>query len=218
MNDEKVLVVPADRLWKKVPCTQKGLITERLDDVIGVVASSGVFIERSAAENDPAHKQIIPYAVVRRLDAYFLLQRKNAQSEQRLHHKFSIGVGGHINPSEGVSTAEFIRDGLERELNEELNIGAGYRERFIGLINDDTTDVGRVHLGLLFEIEAISNAVSVRETHKMHGDWATIDEITERYDLLETWSQIVYDSYLNRSDLEPFDAPNKSRLQPASVD
>jgi len=130
----------------------------------------------------------------------------------------SIGVGGHINPSEGVEAGEFIRDGLERELNEELHITTGYQQRFIGLINDDTTGVGRVHLGVLFEVEAISSAVSVRETHKMHGDWATIDEIAERYDLLETWSQIVYASYLNRSDLEPFDAPHKSGLQPASVD
>ena len=218
MTEEKILVVPAAGLWKQMPYTQKGLITESAEELNGVVARSGVFINRSEAENDPAYKQIIPYAVVRHLDAFLLLQRKNTQGERRLHHKMSIGVGGHINPSEGVEAGEFIRDGLERELNEELHITTGYQQRFIGLINDDTTGVGRVHLGVLFEVEAISSAVSVRETHKMHGDWATIDEIAERYDLLETWSQIVYASYLNRSDLEPFDAPHKSGLQPASVD
>ncbi len=198
MNAEKVLVVPVACLWDRVTYTDKGLITEGADRLTTIVERCGVFVDRSTAEADPSHKQIIPYAVIRHGDSYFLLQRQRTQSEQRLHHKFSIGVGGHINPSEGAPSIDVIHDGLTRELNEELHIGTGYQERFIGLINDDTTDVGRVHLGVFFEIYSTSSEVTVRETHKMRGTWALINVLQETYEHLETWSQIVYDSHLHR--------------------
>jgi predicted NUDIX family phosphoesterase len=114
-----------------------------------------------------------------------------------LHDKLSIGIGGHINPAEGILAADLIQNGLSREVNEELHIARGYQERLIGLINDDTTDVGRVHLGVLFEIEASSRDVTVRETTKMDGDWALPGRLGDSYERLETWSQIVYDSYLH---------------------
>jgi predicted NUDIX family phosphoesterase len=193
---EQVLAVPANLVWDTVPYLEKGLIIDRAENVATIVARHGVFMDRATAETDPGHKQIIPYAIVRHLDSYFLLQRKSAQSEHRLHNKFSLGVGGHINPAEGVRRGELIRDGLTREINEELHINTEYDERFIGLINDDTTDVGRVHLGILFEVDAASPSVSVRETHKMDGAWVLRGILDERYAGLESWSQIVYDSYV----------------------
>lgn len=196
MNSEKVLVIPAKCLWDRVQYADRGLITEGTEELALLVAKCGIFMDRAAAETDPTFKQIIPYAVVRHGDSYFLLQRRETQSEQRLHHKFSIGVGGHINPSEGGVDQEVIQHGLTREINEELHIASGYRERLIGLINDDTTDVGRVHLGVLFEVDSMSFDVQVRETNKMHGTWALIERVRESYERLETWSQIVYDSLL----------------------
>jgi len=196
MKPEKVLVVPTKCLWDRVTYKERGLITEGAQHLTPVVASCGIFVERSTAETDPGYKQIIPYAVVSYAGLYFLLRRKSAQSERRLHDKLSIGIGGHINPTEGILAADLIRDGLTREVNEELHIAPGYRERLIGLINDDTTDVGRVHLGVLFEIEASSSEVTVRETTKMEGDWAQLGRLRDSYERLETWSQIAYDSYL----------------------
>lgn len=196
VKQEKVLVVPTKRLWDRLTYANRGLITGGVSQLSGLVAGCGRFVDRSDAETDPDYKQIIPYAVVRHLDSYFLLQRKSTQSEQRLHNKLSIGVGGHINPSEGAPGSDAIKDGLTREVNEELHIAAGYGERLIGLINDDTTDVGRVHLGVLYEIESPSFDVSVRETSKMDGEWVAIKRLQDDYDRLETWSQIVYDSYL----------------------
>jgi predicted NUDIX family phosphoesterase len=196
MTPEKVLVVPARCLWDRVTHTDRGLITEGVEQLAPVVATCGSFMERSAAETDPEYKQVIPYAVISHAGSYFLLRRKTAQSERRLHDKLSIGIGGHINPTEGVSAADLIQNGLTREVNEELHIAPGYRERLVGLINDDTTDVGRVHLGVLFEIETASSDVTVRETTKMEGDWAVLGRLGESYERLETWSQIVYDSYL----------------------
>ncbi|HEX4808661.1 MAG TPA: hypothetical protein VH325_07020 [Bryobacteraceae bacterium] len=196
MEPENVLVVPTSSLWDCMGYVNKGLITQRLDQFGSLVNDFGSFVERSAAENDAAYKQIIPYAVVRHLDSYFLLQRKSAQSEQRLHNKFSLGVGGHINPAELSPDGDLIRQELTREVNEELDVASGYRERLIGLINDDTTEVGRVHLGVLFEIDSMSFDVSVREKHKMEGAWIPISRLEEIYEGLETWSQIVYDSHL----------------------
>jgi len=210
MKAEKVLVVPIACLWDRVAYTDKGLITEGAGQLATVVERCGVFVDRAEAETDPTHKQIIPYAVVRHLDSYFLLERKRTQGEQRLHNKFSIGVGGHINPSEGGQSADVIHNGLTREQNEELHIGAGYQERFVGLINDDTTEVGRVHLGALFEIDSTSPEVTVRETHKMQGTWALIGTLQESYERLETWSQIVYDSYLCRDTSPAFTTQHKN--------
>lgn len=189
-------MVPASCLWDRVKYADRGLITEGTEQLALVVAKCGIFMDRAAAEIDPTFKQIIPYAIVHHGDSYFLLQRKDSQSEQRLHHKFSIGVGGHINPSEGGIDQQVIQQGLTREINEELHIASGYQERLIGLINDDTTDVGRVHLGVLFEVDSMSFDVQVRETNKMHGTWALIGRVRESYERLETWSQIVYDSFL----------------------
>jgi predicted NUDIX family phosphoesterase len=196
MKPESVLVVPTSSLWRQVAYSEKGLITSTLDEFGAFVGEHGLFVDRAIAENEPAYKQIVPYAVVRHQESFFLLQRKSAQSEERLHHKFSIGVGGHINPSERNGDNHLIRNGLAREINEELYIAPGYQERLIGLINDDTTDVGRVHLGVLFEITSASPDVRVRETHKMEGAWSPIQGLEETYYRLETWSQIVYDFFL----------------------
>jgi predicted NUDIX family phosphoesterase len=194
---EKVLAVPASCLWDRIAYVDKGLITEGIEQITTLVDRFGVFVDRPEAEVDPGFKQIIPYAVIRQPGGYFfLLQRKSAQSEQRLHNKLSLGVGGHINPSEVASGSDLVREGLTREISEELYIAPGYREHLVGLINDDTTDVGRVHLGVLFEIDSASSEVSVRETHKMDGAWALIGQLGQNYESLETWSQIVFDFYL----------------------
>jgi predicted NUDIX family phosphoesterase len=193
---EKVLAVPKSCLWDRIAYVEKGLVTEGIDQLTTLVARCGTFMDRPEAETDPGYKQIIPYAVIRHSERYFLLQRKSTQSEHRLHNKMSIGVGGHINPSEGASDSDVIRDCLAREIDEELYIDTGYQERLVGLINDDTTEVGRVHLGVLFEIDSISSDVRVRETHKMDGAWALIGQLDQGYEGLETWSQIVFDSYL----------------------
>jgi predicted NUDIX family phosphoesterase len=129
-----------------------------------------------------------------------------------LHHKFSIGVGGHVNPSEIELGSAVIEGGLTREVNEELDIETGYQVSQVGLINDDTTDVGRVHLGVLFEVRSTSPGVHVRETEKMHGDWAPMESLKENYERLETWSQIVYDSYLCPRQLWAYAAPQRNGL------
>jgi|SRR6266446_8802129 len=193
---EQVLAVSREVLDALLELAPRGLISDGVVELPRIIQCHGTFLDRASAETDPTFKQIIPYACVRHGTRYFLLRRKRAQGEQRLHDKLSIGVGGHINPSEKDDGQDIINVGLRRELNEELEIGADYSPRLIGMINDDTTDVGRVHLGVLFEIESSTSSVTVREHEKMSGSWVDSAELRRCFANLETWSQIVCEEYL----------------------
>jgi predicted NUDIX family phosphoesterase len=81
LTPEKVLAIPTSCLWGRITYTEKGLITEGIDQITALAANCGVFMDRPEAEADPGHKQVIPYAVIRHSERYFLLQRKRTQSE-----------------------------------------------------------------------------------------------------------------------------------------
>jgi predicted NUDIX family phosphoesterase len=119
------------------------------------------------------------------------LQRTPKQTEARLHHKLSLGIGGHINPD----TPDLF-DGLQKELEEEVDVAGDYDLTFVGILNDDTTDVGRVHLGAVYVLDAHDGNVTVRETEKMSGRWVERGDLAEHRQAMETWSQIVYDAFV----------------------
>ncbi|HVE71974.1 MAG TPA: NUDIX domain-containing protein [Thermoanaerobaculia bacterium] len=181
---EQVMVVERERLAPYL--VERGLVREKLDEILDVITGAYFFIDRPTAEISPQYKQIIPYVVIRHAEQYFLLQRTQKQTEARLHDKLSIGVGGHINPD----TPDLL-DGLHKELEEEVHVAGDYDLTFTGILNDDTTEVGTVHLGAVFLLEAHDANVTVRETDKMTGRWAPRAELEERRASLETWSQIV---------------------------
>jgi predicted NUDIX family phosphoesterase len=138
-------------------------------------------------EVDPDWKQIIPYLVLRDGPRYFLMRRTRAGGDARLHDRYSIGVGGHLNPGDGG-----LDRGLVREWQEELDADFVPRFELVGLLNDDTTDVGRVHLGVVYQADAGGRDVRVRETHKLSGSFAPREDVEAVIDALETWSQIVF--------------------------
>lgn len=154
--------------------------------ILDLIAERHLFIPRPRAENSPEFKQIIPYVVIRNGGDYFLLRRTPKQTEKRLHDKLSLGIGGHINPGHDLLA------GLRKELEEEVAIGDPYDLTFAGILNDDSTEVGRVHLGAVYMLETSRN-VSVRETEKMTGSWVARDALAPLREAMETWSQIVYD-------------------------
>lgn len=185
---EQVMVVERDSLGA---LPEAGLASDRGDEILEVIAGAHFFIDRPVAETSPQYKQIIPYVLIRHEHEYFLLQRKPKQVEARLHHKLSLGIGGHINPD----TPDLF-DGMRKELEEEVNVGGDYDLTFLGILNDDTTEVGRVHLGIVYLLEAHARDVTVRETEKMSGRWVPRDELAQHREAMETWSQIVYDAGL----------------------
>ena len=187
MSDEQVLVVARDRCPDAADWY--GLRSDGLAAFLDVVARDGRYAPRDAMEHDPTQKQIIPYLVLRDGERYFLMRRTRAGADQRLHDRWSIGVGGHLNPGD-----DGLLGGLRREWREELD--ADFEPAFepLALLNDDTTDVGAVHLGVVFVADAAGRPVSVREHDKLTGAFATSGEVAAVSDDLETWSRLVFEA------------------------
>ncbi len=188
--DEEILVVPRRGLPPLPAC---GFVPGDLQDVLEVVRARGLFLPRRAVEDDPAYKQIIPYLVVRCADRVFLFQRSRG-GDARLHGLYSIGVGGHVARTDLARSADPVQAGLRRELEEELVIEGPWTLRPLGLLNDDTTPVGRVHLGLVHAVEVARPAVRVREGHRLRGGLASPAEVAALRDRLETWSRLLLDA------------------------
>jgi predicted NUDIX family phosphoesterase len=185
-DDELVLVIPrssimADPGWL-------GVTTEGLVGFETLVAREGRYIPRSEAEHDRSLKQVIPYLVLRDGARYFLMRRTRAGGDARLHDLWSIGVGGHLNPDDGG-----LAGGLTREWHEEVVADFVPDFRLVGLLNDDTTDVGSVHLGAVYEGDADGRPVVIRETAKLEGRFAGWDETARVRDGMESWSRLVFD-------------------------
>ena len=185
--DELVLVVPREAL---VPGA--GWLGVRTGDMLearAVVARDGRFLRRGDAEEDPGHKQVIPYLVLRDGERWFLMRRTRAGGDVRLHDLWSIGVGGHLNPGDGD-----VAGGLRREWSEE--VVAGFVPEFspVGLLNDDTTAVGAVHVGFVFTADAAGRPVSIRETDKLTGSFVTTAEVARHLEDLETWSRLAFEA------------------------
>ena len=178
---EYVLVVKTEKLSQFIS-GRTGLITESNAEMLDIIRAEHEFIPRPDAENDPDYKQIIPYVVLRRGDEIFMTRRLKKGGEARLHGLMSIGVGGHINPVDDVDRENVLLRGLERELDEEVEI--------------DTNGVGSVHLGLCYTLP-VEGEVRVRETEKLEGGWTTAAELRGNWDILETWTQIALNGIEN---------------------
>ena len=187
MTAERVMVVP--RALVPDQAGWYGLRTDGLDAFLDVVAEHARYELRDKMERDPSFKQIIPYLVLRDGERYFLMRRTRAGGDARVHDRWSIGVGGHLNPGD-----DGLAGGLRREWHEELV--AEFEPTFVpfALLNDDTTDVGAVHLGVVVLADARGRPVAVRETDKLSGSFAPPAEIAAGAEHLETWSRIVFDA------------------------
>ena len=166
---------------------------------LGPLLSRGnnFFLPRAQAENDPTHKQIIPYALVVHGDRVLHYVRGKKAGEQRLVAKGSIGIGGHMNDTDESLFAfdeNAYRAGVEREVNEEIDIQTTFEDEVVALLNDDTTEVGRVHLGIVHVFRLAEPKVQKREAMITNLSFLTRDELLERRENLETWSQLCVDS------------------------
>lgn len=159
------------------------------------------FLARSLAEADPSFKQLIPYAVITHGKEILRYFRGNSSGEKRLVAKASIGVGGHINQEDrelAVSKPEgpgFYRNAVERELREELHLQGSFTDRIVGMLNDDSNEVGKVHLGIVHLVEISDSDVQAAESALTGLEFLSIERLREERDRLETWSQIVVDHW-----------------------
>ena len=195
--EEQVLVVRTEAVK---PLLNGTFSSQRNDEVLSYILSNYTFLKRDLAENDPSYKQVIPYVLVRHGNKYLMLKRTSGQTEKRLHNKVSLGVGGHINPEPNLGRhANIIEAGLHRELQEEVSVRGNHRLRLLGAINDDSTEVGQVHLGLAFLLESDSPQFEVNEKELMTAEWADVDQINDAFDRMETWSQILVKNCIQKS-------------------
>jgi len=192
MNDENVLVVPRSLI------ESIGMFDGLCFDIEPYLEAfwtpaNNLFLPRSSAETDPSHKQIIPYVVLTHAGRIFHYVRGKKGGETRLHAKGSIGIGGHMNDGD-MAALHFDRAAYEtalaREIDEELILDTPYKQRVAGLLNDDSTEVGQVHLGIIHIFDCETDAVRPRETDITETSFLTREELVARIDSLETWSAI----------------------------
>ena len=158
---------------------------------------SNFFIPRSDAESNPVYKQIIPYALIAFENTILHYVRGKKAGEQRLIAKGSIGIGGHMNETDESLFAmdeQAYRAGVEREVNEEIKIDTPFEDQIVAILNDDSTEVGRVHLGIVHIFKLKEPKVQKREAMITGLTFLTKEELLARRETMETWSQICVDS------------------------
>jgi predicted NUDIX family phosphoesterase len=203
-HSERVLVVPGaefDRLGRF-----QGFSPEA-ERYLGALLAPGVatFRPRSEVEDDPSLKQIIPYVVFRSGGSVFCYTRGKSGGEARLRRRRSLGVGGHVaeEDADGRGTLDAYEMALRRELAEEVAVGSAGLLHRVGLINDDSTPVGQVHLGVVHVYDLDRPEVTPLEDALAEPGFVPLARLRDEWDLFETWSQICIEGYLERTSEEP---------------
>jgi predicted NUDIX family phosphoesterase len=168
---------------------------------LGVLFAPGVlrFMPRPQAELDPSFKQLIPYVIMSHAGKYLSYVRGRRAGEARLVGNRSIGIGGHINPADDMPlfNADFYEttylNAVEREVAEEVCVGTSHTDSIVGLLNDDSNEVGSVHLGVVHHWILDSPAVSRREQMITQMTFMSPAALREVRDTLETWSRLCLD-------------------------
>jgi predicted NUDIX family phosphoesterase len=189
---EQVLVVPR-ALLNEIGAFE-GIRTEGLEGAVArlLEPESHFFMDRALAEEDPGHKQLIPYVIFRCGDRILHYTRGKAGGESRLHAKLSVGVGGHVNPVDmdgGKTGSAAYHAAVTREIEEELDLPERHEHKIIALLNDESNPVGQVHLGIVHLVDLESDAVASREDALLDLTFTPLAELNgPMFDRLETWS------------------------------
>jgi len=193
-HDEMILVVKrADFFRHESPWA--GLKQVDFDAYLTLINQKKQFLPRSAMEVDPSYKQIIPYLVFSHEEKFFLMQRTDTSTETRLKNKYSLGIGGHIRQED--LTSDSIFSWAEREFHEEVDYKDSFTIKPLGILNDDATAVGQVHVGFVFLVEGATPNIAVKSELKS-GQLVTLQECKNYFNSMETWSQIVYEFLLTK--------------------
>ena len=190
---ERVLVVPT-ALFHSIGVFQG--FSPRVDDYLPRLLDPAQlsYRPRAEVETDPSFKQIIPYVVLRFRDQLFHYTRGKKATEDRLRALRSVGVGGHISADDSGLFDDPYRTGMLREVEEEVHLETAYRERCVGLINDDSNAVGQVHLGIVHLFDLEEPKVRRREQVLTRAGFAPLAELRAQVDEFETWSRFVLEA------------------------
>jgi predicted NUDIX family phosphoesterase len=176
----------------------RGVVARPFEPYLAALRERGSFRRRGDVEDDPSWKQVIPYVLLRDGGRLFLMRRTRAGGDERLFDRYSIGIGGHVNPQDGD-----VSGGLRREWAEEIEADFVPDFEPLGVLNDDENPVGAVHLGLVYTADAEGRPVAIRERDKLEGSFATVAEVRQVSDRLETWSALLFDFLSGREGDSP---------------
>lgn len=194
-NGEQVLVVPRE-VFEQVGAFHG--VRRNAEDYLNAFLKPGVarYMDRDEAEVSPQFKQIIAYAIFRHAGKILAYARTSKGGEARLHNKMSLGIGGHINPVDGLTdNVGTYLAGMEREIREEISFSGAATQQLYAVINDDTNEVGSVHLGVVHLFELDTEDVAPNEKALAELGFHTLDELAgPLYERLETWSAICVDA------------------------
>lgn len=197
-QEEQVLVVER-RVVEQAGMFQG--LTFEVDRYLPRLLAPGVprFMVRSEAETNPDFKQLIPYVIISCDGKVLSYVRGRRAGETRLVGCRSIGIGGHINPTDEMPLfdSDFhdaYLSAVEREVAEEVVIEGRHHDRVAALLNDDSNDVGKVHLGIVHHWVLDAPIVHKREQMMTQMAFMTPAELQDVRDSLETWSQLCLDS------------------------
>ncbi len=202
MKEEDILVIPTDVFHSAGYFQGFSLLKEEF--IRSLLTEQNVsFRRRADMELDPSYKQLIPYMIIRYTEPdgqikLFRYVRGKGMGEGRLHEKHSVGVGGHISTEDVRSQGgtpnskgwEAYHLGMQRELSEEVDMQSPYKATCVGLINDDLTEVGKVHLGVVHILDVERPDVFAKETDLLRSGFVPVDELMQDLDLFESWSSI----------------------------
>lgn len=184
---EYILVVKRSVLFLNQPAWH-GINSTNTPAIISTITENQEYLPRYLAEKDDSYKQIIPYMIFNFENKYFVMQRKPTATEQRLANKLSLGIGGHI--QENDMKGKTIFDWAKREFQEEVSYTGTLKITTLGIVNDDSNEVGKVHLGLVLLLEGDNDNISIKDEHK-NGFLYTQQECLEKINSMESWSQII---------------------------
>lgn len=185
--NEEIIVIKREILFANEPAWQ-GIKKVDSDYYSNLIYTHKEVVLRGPAEGDITYKQIIPYIIFKHNDNYFLMQRSSKSSDQRLADKYTLGIGGHLRPSD-ITNANVIEWG-KREFEEEINYKGALNYEILGILNDDSNDVGKVHIGIVMCAIGDTQDISVRSELTL-GTLVNLETCVAHFNRLETWSQHV---------------------------
>ncbi|AEH50530.1 NUDIX domain-containing protein [Pseudothermotoga thermarum] len=186
--NEKVLVVPASKV-DEITKGLEGVIEVEYSLVKNLITRFGTFIDRDLVENDESFRQVIPYVIMKQDGKFLVLRRTNKQGEKRLHNKISLGVGGHINHNDGKDPWLAFLNGMQREIEEEVKAKI-LDLKYFGVINDLSSSVSRVHVGIAFIADVLFEKLN--EPEMFEYSWCALEDLEKLLQEMEGWSYIVF--------------------------
>ena len=186
---------------ERVLCFQRILLEElgvfqglslEVEKYLSVVTSSAnlVYRNRSEAEQDKRFKQLIPYVLIICNGKVLRYRRGRGGQETRLHGLYSVGVGGHISEEDHglFSSGAGYQEGMRREIMEEVEVEE-LNEAAVGVINDDSTEVGQVHFGVVHIMHVAKETVAGRRSGIAGPEFIPISDAMKDPSGYESWSR-----------------------------